>query len=110
MKLGVGKMSKFYIKWRKNQHIIPTNPEEQVKLWMTLLEWIKAGMKAGLLTDWGVCCDGSSGYCIADADEVSLHSMLLKYQPFIIFSVKPVLSVDQAIESIKKAVAAAKGR
>ena len=98
------------MKWRKNQHIIPTNPEEQAKLWMTLLEWLKTEKKAGLFTDWGACCDGSSGYCIADTDEVSLHLALLKYQPHIIFDVKPVLSLDQAYENIKKAVAAAKGR
>jgi hypothetical protein len=103
-------MSKFYIKWRKNPHTIPTNPEEMAKLWMTLLEWVMAEKKAGLFTDWGACCDSHSGYCIAEGDEISLHSRLLKYQPHIIFSVKPVLSADQAIESIKKAVAAAKGR
>jgi len=46
-------MSKFYIKWRKNQHIISTNPEEQAKVWLTFLEWLKAEKKAGLFTDWG---------------------------------------------------------
>jgi len=103
-------MSKFYIKWRKNQHIISTNPEEQAKVWLTFLEWLKAEKKAGLFTDWGVCCDGSSGYCLAETNEASLHSTLLKYQPYIIFNARPVLSIEQAIESIKKAVAAAKGR
>ena len=103
-------MSKFYMKWRKNQHIIPTNPEEQAKVWLTFLEWLKAEKKAGLFTDWGACCDGSSGYCIAEGDEVSLHSTLLKYQPYIIFNARPVLSIEQAIESINRAVAAAKGR
>jgi len=103
-------MSKFYIKWWKNQQIIPKNPEEQAKGWLTLLEWVKAEQKAGLFADWGACCDGASGYCIAEGDEASIHSQLLKYQPFIIFSIKPVLSVDQTIGSINKAVAAAKGR
>ncbi len=103
-------MSKFYIKWWKNQHTIPTNPEEQAKLWMTLLGWVRMELKAGRFSDWGSCCDAGSGYCIAEGDEVSLQSQILKYQPFIIFSIKPVLSVDQTIESIEKAVAAGKGR
>lgn len=103
-------MSKFYIKWRKNQYTIPTNFEEQVKLWMTLLEWVKADIKAGLFTEWGACCDSASGYCITEGDEVSLHAQILKYQPFIVFDIKPVLSVDQTFESIQRAVAAAKGR
>ncbi len=103
-------MSKFYIKWWKNQHTIPTNPEEQAKLWMTLLAWVRADLKAGMFSEWGACCDAGSGYCIAEGDEVSLQSHILKYQPFIIFSIKPVLSADQTIESINRAVAAAKGR
>jgi len=103
-------MTKLYIKWWKNQQIIPKDPEEQAKGWLTLLEWVKAEKKAGLFTDWGACCDGASGYCIAERDETAIHSQLLKYQPYIIFSVKPVLSVDQTIDSINKAVAAAKGR
>ena len=74
MKLGVWKMSKFYIKWRINRYTIPTNPEEMAKLWMTLLEWVRAEKKAGLFEDWGACCDSGSGYTIAEGDEVSLHS------------------------------------
>ena len=59
-------MSKFYIKWHKNPYTIPSNPEEMAKLLMTMLEWVKAEKKAGLFTDWGVCVDASSGYCIAE--------------------------------------------
>ena len=102
-------MSKFYIRWCKNQHTIPTDPAEQAKLWMMLLEWVRAEQKAGLFKDWGSCADAGSGYCIAETDELSLQSQLLKYQPFIIFSVKPVLSAEQTMESIKRAIAAAKG-
>ncbi len=103
-------MSKFYIRWWKNQQIVPKDPEELAKVWLTLLEWVKAEQKAGLFTDWGACYDGASGYCIVEKDEASIHSTLLKYQPYVIFSVKPVLSVDQTIASINRAVAAAKGR
>jgi hypothetical protein len=77
---------------------------------MILLEWVRAELKAGMFGDWGSCCDAGSGYCIADGDEVSLQYQILKHQPFIIFSIKPVLSVDLTIESIKRAVAAAKDR
>lgn len=77
---------------------------------MTLLEWVKADMNAGHFKEWGACCDSNSGYCIVDGDEVSLQSQILKYEPFIIFDIKSVLSADQTIEAIQRAVAAAKGR
>ena len=75
---------------------------------MTLFAWVRAEQKSGLFKERGACVDSGSGYCITDADEVSLHSHLLKYQMVIIFSIKPVLSADQTIESIKRAGAAKK--
>lgn len=110
MMLGYGRCQNFILSGGRIYTPIPTNREEQAKLWMTLLEWMRAELKAGMFSDWGSYCDAGSEYRRADGDEVSLQSHILKYQPFIIFSLKPVLSVDQTIESIKRAVAAAKGR
>jgi uncharacterized tellurite resistance protein B-like protein len=34
-----------------NPMAIPMNPEERVKLWMTMLEMVKADLKSGVMTD-----------------------------------------------------------
>jgi hypothetical protein len=96
------------MRWHINPLTVPVNPEERVKLWITMLEMVKADLKSGSLTDWGVWFDSSGGYAIAESDEVSLHSVILKWMPYIVFDSKPVLSVDQCIANIKKAAAAAK--
>jgi hypothetical protein len=96
------------MKWHLNQMFIPTNPEERVKLWLSMLESVKADLKSGAMSDWGICCDDSGGYAFAETDEKMLHSTILKWMPFVSFDIKPVLSVDQTMESIKRAVAAAK--
>lgn len=83
---------------------MPTSPEEQVKLWMTLLEGVKKDLASGDLTDWGDCVDIGEGYCISELDELKLHTLVLKYAPFIIFDIKPVLTVDQVMESIQSLV------
>ena len=104
-------MPKFYAKWQLNPLTIPATTEERVKLWLSMLEMIKADMKAGVLKDWGMCSDGSGGYGIMEvASETDLYTALLKWIPHVNFDVKPVLTVDQTIESIKKAVAAAKAK
>lgn len=91
------------MRWHLNPMLIPTNPEERTKLWMTLLERVKGNLRSGELTDWGICNDSSAGYAFADTDEASLHSSIMKYVPYISFDIKPVLTIDQTIESLKKA-------
>jgi hypothetical protein len=101
-------MAKFYMRWKLNRMLIPTNPEERVKLWLTMLEQVKADLKSGAITDWGICSDLSAGYSFAETDEKTLHATILKWSPYVQFNIKPVLSVDQNIANIKQVAAAAK--
>ena len=101
-------MTRFYMRWHMNPLTVPVNPEERGKLWITMLEMVKADLKSGTLTDWGVWFDSSGGYAFADTDEVSLNAAILKWMPYIVYDIKPVLSVDQVLANIKKAAAAAK--
>ncbi len=91
------------MRWHLNPMLIPTKPEELGKLWISMLEMVKADLKSGILTDWGICSDSSAGYAFAEADEKSLHIAILKWIPYVIFDIKPVLSVDQVIADIKQA-------
>ena len=104
---GRTKMTRFYMRWQMNPLTVPVNPEERGKLWITMLEMVKAELKSGMLTDWGIWFDLSGGYAFADTDEVSLHAAILKWMPYIVYDIKPVLSVDQVLANIKKAAAAA---
>jgi hypothetical protein len=101
-------MTKFYMRWHLNPTFIPTNPEERVKLWMSMLELVKADLKSGALSDWGMCSDSSGGYGFAETDEKTLHTTILRWIPYVSFDIKPVLSVDQVMESIKRAATGAK--
>jgi len=101
-------MTKFYMRWQLNRMFTPTNPEERVKLWLSMLESTKADLKSGSLTDWGICSDSSAGYAFAETDEKTIHAVILKWMPYVSFDIKPVISVDQVIANIKQAAAAAK--
>jgi len=101
-------VTKYYMKWTMNPMAIPMNPEERVKLWLSMLEMVRADLKSGVMTDWGICSDLSEGYAFAETDEKSLHASILKWIPNIIFDIKPVITVDQSIANINLAVAAAK--
>jgi len=97
-------MSRFYLKWNLNYSATPSDPEQRVKLWLSMLEMVKADMKGGKLKDWGMCNNGDSGYAIyEEANDADLFTRLLKWMPYVTFDAKPVLTVDESIAAIKKA-------
>ena len=104
-------MSKFYVRWQLNPQWTPATPEERVKLWLGLLEMVKADFQTGKVKDWGNVPGEARGYTIReDASEADLFTALLKWMPYVNFEVRPVLTIDQTVESIKKAVATAQAK
>ena len=101
-------MTKFHIQWHKNLSLIPKDPAEMAKYYLSMLEMVKAELKSRKLTDWGTYCDMMSGYCIAEGTEADIIATLAKWTPYVQFDVKPVASADQAVEAINKAVAESK--
>lgn len=102
-------MPKFYVKWQLDPTKVPVGAEERVKLHLSMLEMVKADLSVRVKNDWGMAAGGDFGYSIYEAaNEAEVFTNLLKYMPYVHFEVVPVLTIDQTIESIKKAVAAAK--
>jgi hypothetical protein len=101
-------MPKFLTKWKVNPQMMPTSPEECMKLLQSMNEKIKALLDSGILIDWGEYCDGSGGYTIGEGNEADLYAYLIQWWPYVDFDAKPVLTIDQVIESTNKAVAEAK--
>jgi hypothetical protein len=99
---------KFSMRWHLNPLLIPPNPEERMKLWMSMPELVQAAMKSGTMSDQGMGCNASRGYAFAETDENTLHTTIPRWMPQVIFDIKPVLSVDQSSESLKRVAAGAK--
>jgi hypothetical protein len=103
-------MTKYFSSWHLNPMLIPSDPEERMKLWMRLLEKVKADLKSGCMLDWGVAADLSGGYAIMETDEMGVLADAAGYRPFIFGEIKPVLTPDQVAEVLKRMMAAAKSR
>jgi len=96
-------MPKFFIYWEVEPTFVPADPEERLKLWVTMTEMVKADMVAGVLKDWGIRSGMMSGYGItSDISVIELDQLLLKWMPYIKFQTNPVLTADQNIEALKK--------
>lgn len=94
-------MPKFHIEWKQNLSVMPDDPVKMGKINLSLLEMVKAEVKSSKIGDWGVYCNGFSGYCIKEGAHDEIMTELLKYMPYILFDVKPVVNVDQAIDAVK---------
>jgi hypothetical protein len=104
-------MPKYYVKWEMRPQMTPSAPEETFKLLLSLLEMTKQDMQTGGVKDWGVVAGESCGYSIVELpSEVDFATNSLKWMRYVNFEVKPVLTVDQSVESIKKAAAAAQAK
>lgn len=101
-------MTKFSMRWHLSHMFIPTDAEERMKLWMSMLEMVKADLQSGALSDWGIYSDDSGGYAFAETDEQTLHSTIMRWIPYVSFDIRPVLTADQAMESIRRVIAGAK--
>jgi hypothetical protein len=91
--------------------MLPTNPEERLKLLQSMNEMVREEIKSGLILDWGEYCDGSGGYAIGEGDDITeLYVGLIKWWPYVDFDAKPVLTIDQVIESTNRVAAEAKAK
>ena len=101
-------MPKSYIKWQMNKQLIPTDPEEKVKLWLSFLAMVNDQISAGIWTnEWGISYDLSCGYAFSELSVSDIYGALSQWVPYVEFDAKQVLTADQAIEALKKVVAAA---
>ncbi len=98
-------MLKFYVRWRANPKFCPKSAEEQERIRLPMLKTVKADFQVCAIKDWGRCIDGSGGYTIWEMpSEADLFASLKKYQPYLEFDVRQVITVEQAIEYSEQAL------
>jgi len=102
-------MARYYLQWETKESVTATDPVKGAKLALSLLEMVKQDMQAGRTKDWGFIPGESRGYSIVEApSELDLAIGMMKWAPYLKFEVKPVLTLDQNVESFKKGAAGAK--
>ncbi len=92
-------MTKFLVRWQPKPLTITS--EERAELNLVMFEWIKDNLNSGKFTDWGEYCDASGGYSIFEGNEAELLTEVLRWMPYFTMEAKPVLNIDQTIESFK---------
>ena len=98
---GGDKMAKFLLLWELDRARIPVDPKERLAGRTMLLNMVKDDIESGKLTDWGAFSGELAGYAIMEGTDQDVVIGTGKYDPYIKFKTHSVLSVNQALESVK---------
>jgi len=93
------------ILWEVNWSIVAreftADPEENEKYRMSNLERIKKDIDSGVIKMWGMSPAGGRGFMVFEGDEKELFAQLQKAAPRFKYKVKPMLSIDEVIATLK---------
>ena len=87
--------------WEMDRSFFPHEPEERMKLTMTLCEMVKQSMDDGKMKMWGMNPGGNHGFSVTDGDGKEILAMVVQYIPHVKFRVEPMLSIDEVIAAIQ---------
>ena len=88
--------------WEANNSLLPSDPEEQKKLIMSLAEKVKSSIDSGETKMWGISTAGGRGFSVTEGDGKETFARLQAYAPYIRFKVKPMLSFDEFMDVMKE--------
>jgi len=89
------------ITWKMDRSKATADPEERMKLTMTMCEKVKEGIESGRMKIWGVNPGGNHGFAVSGADDTEIFAMVAQYIPHVKFKVESMLSIDEVIAAFK---------
>ena len=94
-------MAKFLILWEHDRMRIPVDPKERLAGMTMLGNMVKEDLESGRLKDWGTFPGEHAGYAIMEGTDQEVSIGTARYDPYIKFKTHTVLSLSQALESMK---------
>ena len=93
-------MAKYLLLWELDITRTPEDPETRKSQWRTLQDMVVKQLEGGDLKDWGLYVGEGKGYCILEGTDADVAKFTLVYSPYVIFEVKQVRTIQQAIDSL----------
>ena len=91
----------YLISWEADISQFPSDPEERVKLIISMAERVKKDVESGDTKMWGISAGGGHGFSVTENNPKEIYAVLSTYTPYIQFDVQPMLSVDEMIDVMK---------
>ncbi len=94
-------MAKYLVTWEGDRSRFPVDPKERAKMVAGMLEMVKQMITEGKTSDWGIFLNGTAGYSVREGEALELFNDLQKFAPYISYNIQQVLSVEEALKSVK---------
>jgi hypothetical protein len=69
-----------------------------------MMQMVKEDLVKGVHKDFGMAVNGEMGFVITELPEKELWANIMRFQPYIDFEVYPLLSADDVIGILQKAM------
>ena len=87
--------------WETNDTLFPLNPEERMKVIMSMGENVKKTVESGDLKLWGISAGGGHGFAVSEQEPTQMFARAMNFYPYIKFKITPMLSIDEMINTMK---------
>ncbi len=94
-------MAKCILLWEIDMTKIPVDPKERLGGYTMLVNMVKNDFEKGILKDWGEFSSHLKGYAIMEGTEEEVYADTMKYDPYVKFTVYPVVSIDFVAKTIE---------
>jgi hypothetical protein len=89
------------ILWEADNTLFPADPEERMKLIMSMAEMVKKDLESKKSIMWGISAGGGQGFSVSEKEPKEIYALTAPYFPYIKFEVMPMLSIDEMIDTMK---------
>jgi len=94
-------MAKYLVLAEVDTSRTPEDPKAKKAQFLGFGEQVLKQLKEGVLKEWGLFAGEVNGYFIFEGNAVNLHTITATWVPFVKFTVKEVLTIDQVNKSTK---------
>ena len=85
-----------------NLSLLPKDLKERMKIFGPFMEMGKKDLESGELAMLGMSPDGHQGFVISNQDPKTIYTKTQMMVPYVRSEVKPMLSLDEAMDVMKK--------
>ncbi|MGV7223576.1 MAG: DUF3303 domain-containing protein [Nitrospinales bacterium] len=94
-------MGKYILHWEVDTAKTPEDTKERQEQWSLFQQTVAQQMESNEIKEWGEYVGEVNGYSIMEGSEVDIQKLVALWVPFVKFNVKPVMTIEQAMEATK---------
>jgi len=98
---GEHDMAKYMVLWEVDTSKTPEDPKAKKAQHLGFQELVAKQLREGAIKEWGCFAGEGCGYVIYEGSAVNLQTFNFMWVPFVKFTTREVLTIDEVIKATK---------